>query len=256
MTRGFYHLGSSMLTQNRMLSAISNNIANVKTVGFKKDRVISTTFKEMVMNRVENQKANPLGEVTMLRTADETFTIHSQGNLESTERALDFAILEEGFFKIRNVTTDEIVYSRNGSFNLDKEGYLVLEGVGRVQNEQGDIQLGTDNITSTKYGEIYDENGDLLAEINTYNFEDYTKLRTVKEGVYKGSVNPETNEETNPTLVENPQFMWKSIETSNVNAGEEMTNAMATQRIMQSVAQTLKMYDATLQSATNQIAKL
>ncbi|MEG1028096.1 MAG: flagellar hook-basal body complex protein, partial [Oscillospiraceae bacterium] len=105
MTRGFYSLGSSMLTQNRMLSAISNNIANVKTVGFKKDMVISTTFKDMVMNRIENQKANPLDDVTMLRTADETFTIHSQGNLESTERALDFAILEEGFFKIRNVNT-------------------------------------------------------------------------------------------------------------------------------------------------------
>lgn len=244
MTRGFYTLGSGMITQNRMLSAISNNIANVKTPGFKKDTIISTTFSDMVMNRIDSEKTG-LGNVSMLRTTDISSTIHSQGMLESTDRTLDFAIINQGFFAVQG--QNGTVYSRNGSFNIDNEGYLVLPGVGRVLGENGPIQVGTDNFSADEQGNILNATGGRIGKIAVYDFADYANLLTVGEGMYNGP---------NPTLVDKPVMQWKTVETSNVDIGQEMTNSIATQRILQSVSQSLKMYDATMQSATTQIGRV
>lgn len=255
MTRGFYALGSSMLTQNRTFSALSNNIANLQTPGFKRDTVVSTSFGDMVMNRVDSRNT-PLGNVSMLRTVSETATIHSQGMLKPSERNLDFAIEGAGFFGIKpaqaegQAAAQATVYTRNGSFNLDNEGYLILEGVGRVQGTNGDIQLGTDNFTIDSSGNIYSTAGEQLGTVALYDFADYGNIITVGEGMYSG-----TNG-INPTLVENPVMSNKTIEGSNVDMGQEMTSSIATQRILQSVAQALKMYDATMQSATTQIGRI
>lgn len=244
MTRGFYTLGSGMITQNRMLKAISNNVANVKTPGFKKDTVISTTFGDMVMNRVDKNKTE-LGNVSMFRTTDLTDTVHSQGMMESTERALDFAIVGSGFFGVQGA--NGTVYSRNGSFNIDNEGYLVLPEVGRVMGQNGPIKVGTDNFTSDEQGNIINSQGERIDKLAVFDFENYTNLLTVGEGMYSGG---------NAQMVQNPSFKWQTIESSNVNIGQEMTNSIATQRILQSISQSIKMYDSTMQSATTQIARL
>lgn len=244
MTRGFYTLGSGMITQNRMLSAISNNIANVKTPGFKKDTILSQTFGEMVMNRVDGQ-ITPLGTVSMLRSADEQYTIHSQGMLDTTERNLDFALVGSGFFQVQG--DNGTVFTRNGSFNIDNEGYLILSGVGRVMGENGPIQIGTDNFTADENGNLFSANGAALGSIAVYDFENYAELLTVGDGMYNAP---------NSQRVENPLIKWQTIESSNVDVGQEMTNSIATQRILQSIAQSLQMYDSTMQSATTQIGKV
>jgi len=244
MTRGFYTLGSSLLTQNRTLSAISNNIANVKTTGFKKDSIMTTTFGDMLISRIEGGKTG-LGDVSMLRTADITATIHSQGSLQDSERPLDFALLGEGFFGVQG-ENGEIVYTRGGSFNLDDAGYLYLEGVGRVMGENGPIFLGTDNVQGDEYGNIFNSSGTRLGKLAISNFEDYSQLLKVGEGLYSGNAIPSNN----------ATLKWKALEGSNVEIGQEMTNSIATQRILQSVSQALKMYDATLNTAVTQIARL
>lgn len=248
MTRGFYTLGSSMLTQTRTLNTISNNIANAKTNGFKKDMMLTKTFGEMMMNRIDSNGRSELGGVSMMRTVDESTKIHSQGQYIPTERNLDFAITGEGFFKVKS--GEENVYTRNGSFNLDTEGYLVLDGVGRVQGEDGDIYVGTDKFNADKKGNILDEDNEIIATIPLYNFENYNDILTVGEGLFGGAGTQ------NPILIQNPVVESKTLEGSNVNVGQEMTNNMATQRIMQSVSQAFKMYDQTLQSATTQIGRL
>lgn len=244
MTRGFYTLGSSMLTQNRTLSAISNNIANVKTTGFKKDSIMTTTFGDMLMSRMDGNKTG-LGNVSMLRTADVSATIHSQGSLQDSERTLDFALLGEGFFSVQG-KDGEMVYTRNGSFNLDDAGYLYLDGVGRVMGENGAIFLGTDKVQGDEYGNITNSAGRRLGKLAISNFEDYNELLKVGEGLYSGNA----IRSTNATL------KWKALEGSNVEIGQEMTNSIATQRILQSVSQALKMYDTTLNTAVTQIARL
>lgn len=250
MNRGFYNLGSSMLTQSRTMNTITNNIANAKTPGFKKDIMETQTFGDLLMHRIENNKLVPLGgDVSLFRTVSESTKIHSQGSIDPSERALDFAIVGEGFFAVKD--GENTSYTRHGSFNLDEEGYLILEGVGRIQGEEGDIYVGTDKITSDEAGNIFGEDGELIATLQLYNFEDYNALLTVGEGFF---AMPEGGEEA--TLLETPVIKGKNLEGSNVDVSREMTSSMETQRVLQSVAQALKMYDQTLQSATTQIGKI
>lgn len=246
MTRGFYTLGSGMITQNRMLSAISNNIANVKTPGFKKSTILTTTFDEMMMNRIDNGGRTELGNVSMFRTADVSATIHSQGNVEQTDRSLDFSITGQGFFAVQN-QAGNIVYTRAGSFNIDQDGYLIVPEVGRVMGENGPIYVGTDQITADESGNIYNNQGNYIGTIALYDFEDYTNLRTVGTGLFAGG---------NAFRVQNPSIAWKAVEGSNVNISQELTNSIAAQRILQSVSQAIKMYDTTMASAVQEIARI
>ena len=78
MVRGFYQLGSGLLAQNKVLNAIGNNISNAKTGGFKKQEVITSTFENMMVNRVDGQKTE-IGGMSMARIVGDTATIHTQG---------------------------------------------------------------------------------------------------------------------------------------------------------------------------------
>ncbi|WMJ24230.1 flagellar hook-basal body complex protein [Paludicola sp. MB14-C6] len=245
MTRGFYNLSSSMMTQNRMLSAISNNIANVKTPGFKKSKILTKTFDELIINRIDGN-TTPIGKTSMFRTADISATVHSQGTVEQTDRTLDFSITGQGFFAVQN-QAGNTVYTRSGSFNVDNEGYLILQGVGRVLGENGPIRLGTDQVTADERGNIYNEKGTAIGKLALYDFADYKNLLTVGTGLFSGA---------NATKVQNPSIMWKSVEGSNVNIGEELSSSIATQRVLQSVSQAIKMYDSTLGSAVTQIGRI
>ncbi len=244
MVRGFYALGSGILTQSRILSGISNNLANLETPGYKKKQVSVTTFGKMVINRVDSQKT-PIGSMNMIALADKTNTIHSEGTLKSTDRNLDFAIQGEGFFAVQG--QGGTVYTRNGSFNVDDEGYLVLKGQGRVIGNNGPIQVGTDDFTADSQGNII-VNGTMTDRIAVYNFADYNNLKTTGEGMFTAA--------GGATLMQNPEIKWKTIEGSNVNSAEEMTNAVSAQRNLQTCSQAIKMYDQVLARAVTDIAKI
>ncbi|MCL1809349.1 MAG: flagellar hook-basal body complex protein, partial [Clostridiales bacterium] len=130
MFRGFYTLTSDMLTQQRKLNIVSNNIANVATPGFKKDVLTTTTFMEALAYRTgsvdKNHPASLNGDVAMMRVADEKITDYEQGQFDTTGRPFDVALIGPGFFEVRT-PQGESVYTRNGSFTLDEEGYLYLQ---------------------------------------------------------------------------------------------------------------------------------
>ena len=239
-------LGSGMLSQSRVLSGISNNIANVNTTGYKKEKVTTTTFGDMVMCRLDEQGITSIGNVSMMRIADEMHVLHTQGTLKETGRNLDFAIEGEGFFGIQ--TANGLRYTRNGSFSLDEQGYLVLEGMGRVQGQNGDILLGTDDITADSEGNLY-RNGVNVDSLSIVNFADYGLLQTDGEGLYDaGGAAAE--------LMNTPSLYWQMLEGSNVDAAEEMTNALTVQRQIQAISQALQMYDQTLGKAVAQIGRV
>lgn len=244
MVRGFYALGSGMLTQSRILSGISNNLANLETPGYKKKEVSVTTFGNMVINRVDSQKT-PIGSMSMIAAADKTNTIHSEGTLKSTERNLDFAIQGEGFFAVQG--QNGTVYTRNGSFNVDDQGYLILKGQGRVLGNNGPIHIGTDNFTADSQGNL-SLNGNVTDKIAVYNFADYNNLKTTGEGMFTAA--------GGAALMQNPNILWKSIEGSNVDSAEEMTNAISAQRNLQTCSQAIKMYDQVLARAVTDIGKI
>lgn len=245
MERGFYALGSGMLTQSRVLTGISNNLANVETPGYKKKDVSVTTFGKMVINRVDTQKT-PIGSMNLITVANEMNTIHSQGTLKDTQRTLDFAIKGEGFYAVQG--TNGTVYTRNGSFNVDQDGYLTLNDVGRVMGQNGPIQIGTDQFTADEQGNLI-VNGQVVDKIAVYNFADYKNLQTAGEGMF-------TSTGGAPTLMVEPSIMWKTIEGSNVDSAEEMTDALSAQRNLQTCSQAIKMYDEIMSKAATDIAKI
>jgi len=247
-SRGFYLIGSSLLTQNKIINTISNNVANINTPGFKKDTVVTSTFDEMLWSRIDGSTNNltELGTVSAMRIANENYTIHSQGTLEETGRNLDFAIEGSGFFAVNQ--GEQTGYTRNGSFNLDDEGYLILSGAGRVLDGSGEeIYMGTDRITADSLGNLYDSEGNELGTLGVYDFEDYAQLEKMNEGVYTGE---------GAVPVEQPKVDWQTTEGSNVDAAQEMTNVISAQRMLQSCSQALSIYDAILNKAATEIGKV
>jgi flagellar basal-body rod protein FlgG len=236
-------LGSGILTQSRVLNTISNNVSNADTNGFKKSRVMPKTFGSMVIERVDRNRT-PVGAASMMNTADAAVTDYSGGTISQTGRKLDFAIGGDGFFAVQG--NSGTVYTRNGSFNLDEDGYLVLKGQGRVLGSDGNpIRPGTDDIAADGKGNLTAD-GRSIGRLAVYRFPDNAALKTVGEGMFQGN---------SAAPVTNPDVLWKTLESSNVNMTEEMTNALSSQRELQTCSQALKMYDSALDQAVD-ISKL
>ena len=248
MYKGFYNLSSSMLTQNKNLNVISNNLANVSTSGYKADRMISGTFKDAVMSRTGNNiqgaVGEPLGNSSMITIPYETVTDFTDGGWEETGGSLDFAIHGKGFFEVNR--QGQNVYTRNGAFSLDQEGYVVLQGIGRVNGANGPIQMQNDDFQVQPDGSIYDGTGQLKAKLKVVDFQNYDDLTKVSEGVFAGD-NPQNADAT---------VLWKYVETSNVTPVREMTDMLISQRTLQSAAQILKMYDAMAVKAATELGRV
>lgn len=113
---------SGLNAQSKALTVIGNNIANSGTVGYKQSRAL-----------FEDVYANKLGIGTSVSGVQQQFT---QGDITSSSNSLDISISGNGFFRMMNTNNDSISYSRNGQFQLDKEGFIV--------NAQGDRLTGFD----------------------------------------------------------------------------------------------------------------
>ena len=156
MIRGMYAGISGMKSQQTKLDVIGNNLANVGTTGFKSSRVV---FKDMLYQNSSNAvgASNNLGgsnakQVGLGVSIGSIDRIMGQGMMQPTGRALDVAMDGEGFFMVAKgpvahqdgdieLDTDgtiqdaggrEIFYTRDGSFSLDSEGYLVTSSGERV----------------------------------------------------------------------------------------------------------------------------
>lgn len=130
------------------LEVTGNNVANASTIGFKGSRV---EFSDLYTSTLMGTSRAPIGSGAMVENIRQKF---SQGNVSSTESALDLAIDGNGFFVLND--RDTAFYTRAGMFGLDKEGYIVANSGGRLQgydaNENGlvsgvlgDIQIQVSN---------------------------------------------------------------------------------------------------------------
>lgn len=249
MFQGFYNLGSSMISQSRNLNVISNNMANAATPGYKSDRYISSTFREELLYRSGNRTPadrQAIGTVSQVVASTGKVTSYEQGGFDVTGIPLDFALNGSGFFVIQSAVGT--VYSRNGSFITDEEGYLTLPGVGRVMGTNGPIHLDSDNIVVKEDGSIWDaETGGSYGTIRLVDFENYDQLIKGNNGTFmtQGAV------EKAPDA----KVLQGMLETSNVSMIDEMTAMMSSQRTLESAAQMIKMYDQ-LNSKTVQLGSM
>jgi len=236
MFQGYYDLVSNMITQNRNMNIISNNISNVSTPGYKNDSLMQSTFREELIYRYDRDGKTPVGTVSRINTADERVTDYEKGGLRESASALNVALAGSGFFAIQ--TEDNgVVYTRDGSFNLDDERYLVLQGVGRVLGVGGQpIQLPTDRIGIDQQGNITSEDGfQRYGALQIVDFADYAQLTKITGDVFRTQAAPQ--------VATDPQVRQRMVESSNVSMAEEMTQMISGQRSLQSAAQILKIYD-------------
>jgi flagellar hook-basal body protein len=102
------------------ISTISNNIANVGTTGFKRARA---EFGDIFATSPLQNASSAIGSGTILKSIKQQFT---QGNIQSSLNALDLAISGQGFFALKpSLTSSQTVYTRNGSFSVNNDRYVV-----------------------------------------------------------------------------------------------------------------------------------
>lgn len=255
MLQGMYNLTSQMITQQRNLNVIGHNMTNVSTAGHRADRLTSTSFKQEMMYRTGNSDKRhdtPIGPFYMINTMDDMVTYYKEkGTYDNTGLPLDFALIDDGFFVIRN--GNELRYTRNGSFIIDDDGYLALPSYGRVLDTEGnEILLNTDDILSDSTGNIYHrDSGEFFARIGVVDFEDYhASLKKDNMGLFVAQ------EGAAPTNVENASMLWQHVELSNVDMADEMVKMIMAQRAIQSAAQMVKMYDVLNAKMSNDIGRL
>jgi flagellar basal-body rod protein FlgF len=133
MERGLYIAASGMVSEMARQDVIANDLANASTAGYKSDRVVQSSFGDLLLrNTQDGQTIGPLGEGSRI---DRQVTDLTAAPIKETGEDLDFAIAGEGYFAVQ--TAQGTRYTRNGQFHADANGRLVTQ--------TGDPVLGRNN---------------------------------------------------------------------------------------------------------------
>ncbi|MEG1993783.1 MAG: flagellar hook-basal body protein [Oscillospiraceae bacterium] len=247
MLYGFYTAASGMLNQERTLNVLGNNITNSQTPGYKAGRLVKTSFTQELMSRIDEDGKTSIGKASPIQLVEEIDTLFDPAQIEETNRPFDMAIEGYGFFGIKD-TEGNSYLTRNGNFYRDAEGYLTLSGVGRVQGEDGEIEIPSANFTVLTDGSVLDENGDEISKILVYSPQTDNILKhtngtyTLKEGNIEDNMAQEDS--------------FNHLERSNINVNNEVARLMEAQRAFQSCSQVVKTMDQINQKTVTQIAAL
>ncbi len=248
MVRGFYSAASGILSRQKSMDAVSNNIANVTTAGYKGQGAIESSFGEHLVARLGGSAVTSVGPGALMTVNADTYTDFSQGMFEHTGRSVDFAINGEGFFVARSEKYGDVL-TRNGQAMLDKDGHLVIPGIGRLLGEGGrEITLKSSNFSIGEDGTIYEE-GRKADKLYVAVSEDGSDLIKVGRDAFK-SLRYQRADEKSFSIM---QF---HIEKANVNIVKELSRLIAGQSHFQSCAQVLKIYDKINELGVNRIGSL
>ncbi len=260
MKRGLYTASTGMTTQMQRMDVISNNLANVNTTGFKRDDASIRTFDDIFINRVnepKDQYGNPffnenIGDLGFGVTIDKVSTDFTTGSHMITESGLDFAIDGDGFFTVavpQNDGTITEMYTRNGSFKLTQDGFLVTNDNYFVQGQNGSINLsqyGSMPSVSAR-GEIV-VNGEVVDQLKFVAVEDNTTLRKVNDDYYR------TTEQSVLTPATG-SIRQGYLETSNVNTVQEMVELISISRNYETNQKVIQTEDTLMSKVANDIGR-
>lgn len=246
MSNGFYTAAQAMLLQQRRLNTISNNIANVKTNGYKKEETVISTFEENLLYRLENNQKTLVGSESKLQGIDEINFRFDIANLEDTNRSLDIALVSEGFFTVKQNNT--LFFTRDGSFNIDAEGFLITSNGSRVQGTKGDIRVVDDSFIVNEAGIVMSSKGQVIDTLLIQAPNDQSNLVKMNNGYF--------TESTGNMSQSIPWVIQSMLEGSNVDVTEEMTQLIEVQRNFQSVSNALKAIDQLNARAFSEIGKV
>lgn len=259
--RALWVAKSGLDAQQTRMAVISNNLANVNTTGFKKGRAIFDDLMYQNIRQVgaqatqNNQLPTGLQLGTGVRTVA-TEKIHTQGNVQQTENALDVAINGRGFLQILTPNGD-VNYTRDGSLKLDSTGQIVtagglaLEPAITVPQDATSVTIGIDGtVSASQPGNATPVQ---LGQIQTANFVNPAGLEAVGDNLYRESAASGAPILGTPGQAEYGSLVQGALETSNVNVVEELVNMIETQRAYEMNSKAISTTDQMLSFVTQQL---
>lgn len=224
--------------QQMRLGVVSNNLANVSTTGFKKDRAVFQDLLYQNLRQVGGQSSQDtqlpsgLSLGTGVRTVA-TQKLFTQGNLMKTDNALDVAIQGRGFFQIL-LPDGGLAYTRDGTFQIDSQGQLVnAEGYPAqpsitIPEAAQSVSIGADGTVSiTLSGQTAPTQ---IGNLQLADFINPSGLQARGGNLFMESAASGAPQTGTPGLNGLGSLEQGSVETSNINVVEELVDLIETQR--------------------------
>ena len=252
---------TGLSAQDTNLTTISNNLANVSTTGFKRDRAEFQDLLYQIKRQPGAQSTQDselpsglqLGTGVRIVGTQKNFTA---GSLQTTEQPLDLAVDGRGFFQILQPdgTTS---YTRDGTFHLDSNGQVVnasgfaLEPAIVVPNNAQSFTVGTDGTVSiTVPGNSASQ---VIGNLQTADFINPAGLQAVGNNLFLETAASGAPQVGTPGLAGFGTTLQNTLETSNVSTVEEMVNMITTQRAYEMNSKVISTADQMLSFVTQNL---
>ena len=257
MVKGLYTAYTGMINEQHRMDTLTNNLANSTTVGFKKEGSTSQSFDAVLALKVKDtsEPANipkRIGYNNPGVKIGENYTDWAQGSFKITDNTYDLALSGNGFFEIEftnKAGETSTKYSRDGSFTLTQEGYLVTKDGNYVMGSRGRIQLNPLIDATIDQGGAIWQNNAVVDTLRVVDFQDYNYLKKYGENLLEP--------------VEGAQFKDADykvfsgyLEMSNVQIVTEMVDLIAITRQYEANQKIIKSIDSTLEIAANQLGRV
>ena len=247
--------------QQTRMNVISNNLANVNTTGFKRDRAV---FEDLLYQNIR-QAGGQTGADTQAPTGFQLGTgvrvlatekITAQGSMQTTENSLDIAIAGEGYFQIAQAD-GTIAYTRDGNFHLDNAGQVVTSG-GQLLQPALNVPANASSLTIGRDGTVsveLDAGGgqQVLGQIQLARFVNTSGLQAIGQNLLKETPASGAPIVGNPAADGTGTLMQGALEASNVNVVEEMVSMIETQRAYEINSKAISAVDGMLQYLNNNL---
>ncbi len=261
MNKALWVAKTGLEAQQMRMSVISNNLANVNTNGFKRDRAV---FEDLLYQNVRQAGAlssqnsrlpTGLQLGTGVRTVA-TEKIQTLGNIVQTNNSLDIAIQGRGFLQVL-LPDGNLAYSRDGAFKMDQTGQLVtssgyvFQPAITLPSDATTVTIGSDGVVSALIPGSTSPTQ--VGSIQLADFINPTGLQAVGENLYLETASSGSPSTGTPGLNGLGTVIQGALETSNVNVVEELVNMIETQRAYEMNSKAIQTTDRMLQFVTQNL---
>jgi flagellar basal-body rod protein FlgF/flagellar basal-body rod protein FlgG len=230
MDPGYYAACTAMMAQAQSLELVANNLANTNTAGYR--------GQHSVFRATLAASGHPLTEVNMAANnygvLEGSRLDLSQGGLQTTGNELDTALEGPGFFAVQ--TANGTMYTRNGSFHLDKDQLVTTAG-DPVLGEKGAIRIPSGGPISIGPDGTISVNGAVAGKLNVVEFAPGTQIQSVGKTYYSAP-------NGTSSAAKRTQVRQGTLEASNVDAVMGAMDLITVQRSMEMMQRALTIFDA------------
>ena len=260
--RALYTASTGMAAQELNVELISNNIANMRTAGFKRQRA---EFQDLLYQSMRRVGATSSDSGTVLPTGVDigsgvklvaTPRVMSQGTVTMTEKTYDVAVRGEGFFQV-DLPDGTTAYTRDGSFELDPngqlvtaDGYTVQPGITVPQNALSVSISSTGAVEATIQGQTAPQ---ALGQLQLARFVNKSGLEAKGDNLFLETAASGTPLQDVPGAEGFGTVLQNYIEQSNVNAVTEISDLIAAQRAYEMNSKVVSSADQMLQNTSSML---